>query len=87
MMKLKSKLIVLSILMAAATGLKAHEHRKGEFKNALRECVESLGIEKPQRGERPSDEDREKMGECLKEKGFEKPDRPFKGKHSKRDSQ
>lgn len=44
-----------------------------ELKQAFDECFEETGLTRPEKGERPSLEDREIMDECLAEKGFDKP--------------
>ncbi len=80
---MKSLLIVcfLTSFSAQAFEGRAHRFMDESFKEALISCHEELGIERPARGERPSEQDREKMKLCLSEKGI---DLPQKG-HRKRE--
>lgn len=44
-----------------------------ELREAFEECIEQTGVERPEPGTRPSEEDRAKVDSCLESKGFEKP--------------
>ncbi|UOF02502.1 hypothetical protein [Bdellovibrio reynosensis] len=51
---------------------KSHEEHRAAFDA----CLAELGVEKPEKGQRPQAPDEElrtKIDECLKEKGFEPP--------------
>lgn len=49
----------------------------GEGREKMREafdaCLTESGVTRPERGERPSDEDKAKIDACLKSKGIEHP--------------
>ncbi|MNT56007.1 hypothetical protein D3C72_1932850 [compost metagenome] len=62
-----------SLAVAADTAREDHEAMRAAFK----ECADSLGIERPERGQRPqafSDETKAALDACLKEKGFTPPE-------------
>lgn len=44
-----------------------------EMRAAFEACQTETGVAKPERGQRPSDDDRKLMEDCLKGKGFERP--------------
>ncbi len=58
-------------------GIEKPQHRGGnsEFHSAMKACFTETGVTKPERGSRPSDEDRAKIDACLKSKGIDKPHR------------
>lgn len=47
--------------------------RSPEHKAAFVACISELGLTRPQRGEKPSDSDREKLHACLQTKGVDIP--------------
>ena len=46
--------------------------RKG-LKKAKKECAEENNLKKPEKGNRPSEQERELMNSCLEKKGFKRP--------------
>lgn len=53
-----------------------HSAQREAFKAAFDSCLSELGIEKPEKGQRPQapdDSTRTQIDACLKEKGFEPP--------------
>ena len=48
-----------------------------EKREAVHECMENAGIEKPGRGERPNDEQRAAADKCFTDNGVEPPRKRF----------
>jgi hypothetical protein len=74
------KKLIFIITLTLTTPLLAHRGgpRGGEdsgFREAMESCVNELGITKPEKGERPSQEEREAMDKCMSAQGYEKPEK------------
>lgn len=72
-------LTTLLILASFEVAARPSQAQMEEMRSAMDSCAAELGISKPERGQRPSDADREKMDQCLAEKGIEKPSHPPRG--------
>ena len=55
--------------------------------DAFKSCIQSTGVAKPARGQRPSDEDRAKIEVCMTEKGFDGPPPHPRHHHHEEDQQ
>jgi|GEM_PF-6017174 len=79
-----SVLVLLFTLQAKA---QPSPEEREKFHTAMESCIQENNLSKPERGTRPSDEDRAKMEACLKSKGISKPEHPRGGgrHHGKRD--
>jgi len=73
---------ILSMIIGLSVHAEAIQSKREEFHKALDVCFTETGVTKPARGERPNDEDRQKVDSCLASKGFDKEDRPLRRKHS-----
>ena len=75
---MKSSILILAFVLTSSTIFARGGRGGGEKQEGIREAAETchseLGITRPERGERPSEEDRAAMDECLSAKGFEKPE-------------
>lgn len=50
-----------------------------ELREAIQTCHVETGVSRPERGRRPSEEDRQLLNTCLTAKGFEMPQPPQDG--------
>lgn len=75
-----SFLVLLFSLQAQAQPSEADREK---FKAAFEACLTETGSSRPERGVRPSDEERAKMEACLTSKGISKPERPRVPKRTK----
>lgn len=73
----KEALMLVTVLTLFATAAIAQsEDSQSAHRAAFEACLSSLGIERPERGQRPTapdDEMREKIDACMLEKGYEVP--------------
>ena len=72
---MKSTILILALVLTSSTIFArggGGEKQEG-MREAMKACADELGIAKPERGSRPSDEDKEALDNCLIAKGFEKP--------------
>lgn len=69
------KLLGLAVLLATSVQVQAEGGDREAFHAAMDACVTETGVAKPERGTRPSEEDRAKIGACLSAKGISKPER------------
>jgi len=76
MKNLSLKAAVLSLVLGLSIHAKAEQNNREEFHKAMQACIAETGVTKPEKGSRPSDEDRQKVDTCLAGKGFNKEDRP-----------
>jgi hypothetical protein len=77
-----SFLVILFSLQAQA---RPSEADREKFKAAFEACLTETGSSRPERGVRPSDEERAKMHACLSSKGIKKPEGDRRGKRHQRD--
>ncbi len=71
-------LLVLLITFQAQS--RPSEEDREKFKAAFEACIEETGAQRPERGVRPSDEERAKLDKCLEGKGIKKPEHKRRGK-------
>lgn len=71
-----NKTLGLALLLATSVQVQAQSLDREAFHAALDACVSETGVARPERGSRPSDEDRAKIDACLAQKGVNKPERP-----------
>ncbi len=70
------RLFIFSVLIALFSfESQANDERREKFKAVFEACIQENNIQRPEPGERPSDEMRGKMEACLASKGIEKPKR------------
>ena len=76
---MKSSILILALVLTSSTIFARGGRGGGEKQEGLRDaaqaCHSELGTTRPERGERPSEEERAAMSECLSAKGFEMPQR------------
>ena len=73
------KTLLLTLTLIISTSSFARGGGPGQdsgFKEAMDACASELGISKPERGGRPSQEEMETMDECMSGKGYERPSGP-----------
>jgi len=70
-----TKLFILSLATLLMSLNSYAGERREKMRAAFEACVQENNLQKPERGSRPSDEDRATMAACLKGKGIEKPER------------
>lgn len=66
--------VIASVVCAQPSPSDRETHRA-----AMEACFQELGLQRPQRGLRPSEEDRQKLQNCLSQKGISMPHRPPAG--------
>lgn len=66
-------LVILSLLVSSSVFAQPNQADMEKMRAAMDKCSSDLGIQRPQRGVRPSREDMEKLDACLQEQGIEKP--------------
>jgi hypothetical protein len=66
----------LVLLFSLQAQSQPNQEDREKFKAAFEACLSETGSSRPERGVRPSDEERAKMEACLTSKGISKPERP-----------
>lgn len=64
-MNLRNSILTVTLMLSGSFQTMAHD--KG---GAFEACFAETGVTRPERGQRPSDEDRAKMDACLESKGL-----------------
>ncbi|HWU42536.1 MAG TPA: hypothetical protein VN132_03825 [Bdellovibrio sp.] len=72
------KILIIAAVIASSSAAMSQQsdQSREEMRAAFAACAESVGLQKPEAGQRPqapTDEQRQKMDTCLKEKGFDPP--------------
>ncbi len=68
---ISSKKLLFLVIVSMSLNTYAQDDREA-FKAAFDTCVSETGVTKPEKGSRPTDEDRAKIETCMSGKGFTK---------------
>ncbi len=75
---MKTLLFTLVLLISSTSFARGGGPGNGDsgFKAAMDACASELGISKPEKGSRPSQEEMSAMDSCMSGKGYERPSGP-----------
>ena len=73
---MKELLFTLTLILSASSYARGGQGQDSGRREAMDACASELGISKPERGTRPSQEDREAIDKCMSSKGYERPSGP-----------
>lgn len=66
-------LLLFSLGIVFTAQARPSEEDREKFHQAMKECIQETGVQKPSREQRPSEADRAKIDACLESKGIAKP--------------